>query len=152
MFHGSLLISFVMLYAWLIEHSLVPCYQQCITMHHVPKRTGYDKTIGYIYYMSIYTYIYIYIYINIYILYIYHITYIYNIYIYMCIYLYIYIYIYIYSHLNSVGFEHSLLHNLFSPVLYAPCASDIYIIYMNTLWTGINGLVSTWQRAPSWKG
>ena len=56
----------------------------------------------YIIYVYIYIYTYIYIYINIYI---YHITYIYNIYVYMYIYIYIYI-----SHLNSVGFEHSLLH------------------------------------------
>ena len=45
--HESLLTSFIMLLAWLVEHSLVHWYQQCVTtVHHI------------------YIYIYIYIYVK----------------------------------------------------------------------------------------
>ena len=33
----SLLTSFIMLLAWLVEHSLIHWYQQCVTVHHVLK-------------------------------------------------------------------------------------------------------------------
>ena len=41
-----LLTSFVLRLAWLVEHSLVHWYQQCVTVHHVPKCTNYHGAIG----------------------------------------------------------------------------------------------------------
>ena len=34
------------LFAWLVEHSLVHWYQQCLTLHHVPKCMNCHKVIG----------------------------------------------------------------------------------------------------------
>ena len=33
----SLVTTYIMLLAWLVEHSLVHWHQQCVTVHHVPK-------------------------------------------------------------------------------------------------------------------
>ena len=46
MCHESLLTSFIMLFAWLFEHSLVPWYQPCVTLHYVPKCMSYHGAIG----------------------------------------------------------------------------------------------------------
>ena len=35
--HGSLMTTYIMLLAQLVEHSLVHWYQQCVTVHQVPK-------------------------------------------------------------------------------------------------------------------
>ena len=35
--HGSLQTIYIMLLAWLDEHSLVHWYQQCVMVHHAPK-------------------------------------------------------------------------------------------------------------------
>ena len=35
--HGSLMTTYIMLLAQLVENSLVHCQKQCVTVHHVPK-------------------------------------------------------------------------------------------------------------------
>ena len=36
-YHGSLIITCIMLLAWLVDHSLVHWYQQCVTVHQCPR-------------------------------------------------------------------------------------------------------------------
>ena len=43
--HRSLMTTYIMIFALLVEHSLVNWYQQCITVHHVPKCISCDKAI-----------------------------------------------------------------------------------------------------------
>ena len=42
---GSLMTTYIMLLAWLAEHSLVHCYQQCVTADHVSKCMNFHKAI-----------------------------------------------------------------------------------------------------------
>ena len=42
---GSLMTTCLSLVAWLVENSLVHWYQQCITVHHVPKFMSCQKAI-----------------------------------------------------------------------------------------------------------
>ena len=42
---GSLMTTYIMLLAQLFEHSLVHWYQQCVTVHHVPKCMSCHKVI-----------------------------------------------------------------------------------------------------------
>ena len=60
---GSLMITYIMLLAWLVDHSLAHWYQQCITVHHVPKSMSFHKAIlvitGRAYCFLDYIYIYI---------------------------------------------------------------------------------------------
>ena len=42
---GSLMTTYVMLLAWLVEHSLVHWYHQCVTVHHVLKCMSCNKAI-----------------------------------------------------------------------------------------------------------
>ena len=112
--------TYITLFAQLVEHTLVYWYDQCVTLHHVPKSMSCHKAIVvmtrmphyfhecvyiyiyiyiyicaymYIIYIYIYKYIYIYIYIFLFIIY----AYIHILYMYICIYIYIYIYIYMYT-------------------------------------------------------
>ena len=68
---GSLMTTNITLLALLVEHSLVHWYQQCGTVHHVPRCMGCHKAIvvitgrAHCFHGYIYTYIYIYIYIYI---------------------------------------------------------------------------------------
>ena len=43
--HGSLMTTYITLLALLVEHSLVHWYQQCVTVHHVPKCMSCHKAI-----------------------------------------------------------------------------------------------------------
>ena len=43
--HGSLMTTYITLLALLVEHSLVHWYQQCVTVHHVPKWMSCHKAI-----------------------------------------------------------------------------------------------------------
>ena len=45
-FRGSLMTTYIMFPAWLVEHSLVHWYQQCVTVHHVPKYMSCHKAIA----------------------------------------------------------------------------------------------------------
>ena len=38
-------LTYIMLLAWLVEHSLVHWYQKCVTVHHVPKCISCHKAI-----------------------------------------------------------------------------------------------------------
>ena len=66
---GSLMTTYITLFDLFIEHSLVHWYQQCVTIHLVPKRMSCHKAIVVIsgraqcFHDCIYIYIYIYIYI-----------------------------------------------------------------------------------------
>ena len=42
---GSLMAIYIMLLLWLVEHSLVRWYQQCVTVHYVPKCMNCHKAI-----------------------------------------------------------------------------------------------------------
>ena len=42
---GSLMTTYITLLALLVEHSLVHWYQQCVTVHHVPKCMSCHKAI-----------------------------------------------------------------------------------------------------------
>ena len=42
---GSLMTTYITLLAKLVEHSLVHWYQQCVTLHHVPKCMSCHKAI-----------------------------------------------------------------------------------------------------------
>ena len=42
---GSLMSTYAMLLVWLVEHSLFNWYQQCITVHHMPKCMSCHKAI-----------------------------------------------------------------------------------------------------------
>ena len=43
---GSFMTTFIMLLAWLVEHSLVHWYQQCVNAHHVSKCMSCHKAIA----------------------------------------------------------------------------------------------------------
>ena len=43
---GSFMTTFIMLLAWLVEHSLVHWYQQCVNVHHVSKYMSCHKAIA----------------------------------------------------------------------------------------------------------
>ena len=42
---GSLMTTYIMLLAWFAEHSLIHCYQQCVTVDHVSKCMSFHKAI-----------------------------------------------------------------------------------------------------------
>ena len=42
---GLLMITYIMLLPWLVENSLVNWYQQCVTVHHVPRCLSCHKII-----------------------------------------------------------------------------------------------------------
>ena len=79
--HESLPTSFIMLLAWLVEHSLVHWYQKCVTVHYLPKCMSYHGVIGRLVITG-------------------------RVY---CLSFWLHIYIY-YVHLTSVRFEHSVCH------------------------------------------
>ena len=64
MCRGSLMTTYITLLALLVEHSLVHWYQQCVTVHHVPKCMSCHKAIVVITGRAhcFHDYIYIYIY------------------------------------------------------------------------------------------
>ena len=106
---------YITLLALLVEHSLVHWYQQCVTVHHVPKCMSCHKAIvvitGRVHYFTI-TCIYIYIYIYIYV------------YIYIYIYIYIFIYTYIYPTLAY------FLVVLYILPTYLTRIRKMYVIYL----------------------
>ena len=56
---GSLITTYITLLSLLVEHSLVHWYQQCVTVHHVPKCMSCHKAIvvitgGHIFFMIAY--------------------------------------------------------------------------------------------------
>ena len=61
---GSLMTTYITPLAWLVEHSLVHWFQQCVTVHHVPKCMIFHKAIvvitgrGHCFHDCIYIYIY----------------------------------------------------------------------------------------------
>ena len=67
--HESLLTCFIIIFAWIVEHFLVHCYQQYVTVHHMPKCMSYYEAIDgllrivrahYLFwFLTIYIYIYI---------------------------------------------------------------------------------------------
>ena len=69
--HGSLMTTYITLLALLVEQSLVHWYQQCVTVHHVPKCISCHKAIVVItgrahciVFMVSYIYVSIYVYID----------------------------------------------------------------------------------------
>ena len=44
-YHHITTVAYIMLLAVVVEHSLVHWYQQCVTVHHVPKCMSYHKAI-----------------------------------------------------------------------------------------------------------